>query len=238
MTKWLNWTEEEKRTCGLNEAMCVGGHGWQDARCTGCVPLWEAAGRSAVSGTLGKWQDLPGLLLPLRKVRGVGQLCLQTLMFWSLLGACSEEMHMGGPHCHRFCVWECTQVLTFIVTSRSRLAASSHSFADMHEASKIHVSHWSIPAKVEPAMLCLLPPAHTIDRCPSPGLFSATSLLMIPPFKMSCKGQSAILCYKCVKAVLSLQKVLRADTSHMAVVHKFKLLSVINNHMGASNKCL
>ena len=55
---------------------------------------------------------------------------------------------------------------------------------------------------------------------------------------MSCKGQSAILCYKCVKAVLSLQKVLRADTSHMAVVHKFKLLSVINNHMGASNKCL
>ena len=76
--------------------MCIGGRGWQDAGCTGRARLWEAAGRSAVSGTQGKWQDLPGLPLPPGKVRGVGQPCLQTLMFWSLLGACSKEMHMGG----------------------------------------------------------------------------------------------------------------------------------------------
>ena len=76
--------------------MRVGGHGWQDAGCAGQAPLWEAAGRSAASGTLGKWQDLPGLPLPPGKVRGVSQPCLQTLMFWSLLGACSEEMHMAS----------------------------------------------------------------------------------------------------------------------------------------------
>jgi len=76
--------------------VCVGGHGWQDVGCIGRAPLWEAAGRSAVSGTLGEWQDLPGLPLPQGKVRGVSQPCLQTLMFWSLLGACSEEVHMGG----------------------------------------------------------------------------------------------------------------------------------------------